>query len=152
MRGMPAWPVFFDGKTMKKTWMCAAGMLVSLHAAAAGLRIDQFDHDKLNIQGGQCAFEDAGHRNVLSTDWVEVYWLKVDGKMVKLTGTQTDDVIEQQQKAKIWRQTVTGSGLTLVIDLKETGEGDDAKGYQGTIEVRRGADRKRIAVTAECGA
>ena len=151
MRGMPAWPVF-DGKTMKNAWMFAAGMLVPLCAAAGELRIDRFDHDKLGIQGAQCTFEDRGHRNVLSTDWVELYWLKVDGRMVKLVGRQTDAEIERQQKSKTWRQTVAGSGVTLVIDLVLTGTGDDAEGYKGTIEVRRGNDRKRIAVTVECGA
>ena len=137
---------------MKKAWMFAAGMVLSLHAGAGELRIDAFDHDKMGIQGAQCTFEDRAHKNVLSTDWVELYWLKVDGRMVKLVGRQTDAVVERQQKAKIWRQTVTGSGLTLVIDLVLTGEGEDAKGYKGTIDVRRGDDRKRIAVTAECGA
>ena len=151
MRGVPAWPAF-DGETMKKAWIFAAGMVLSLHAAAGELRIDTFDHDKIGIEGGQCTFEDRAHKNVLSTDWIEYFWIKVDGRMVKLAGRQTDAVIERQQKARIWRQTVTGSGLTLVIDLVETGEGEDAKGYKGTIEVRRGDDRKRIAVTADCGA
>jgi hypothetical protein len=137
---------------MRKRWIAIACASVAMHAHAGNLQIGRFDPDKLNLDGSQCAFDDQARQTVLASDWVEHFWLKIDGNMVKLTGRRTDAEIGRQLKTKRWRQVVTGQGVTLVLDLVETGRGEDAKGYKGRIEIRQGKESVRVPVAGSCSA
>ena len=137
---------------MKKRWIAIACASFAMHAHAGNLQIGPFDPDQLNLEGGQCAFDNQARQTVLASDWIENFWLKIDGKMVKLTGRRTDAEIGRQLKAKRWRQAVTGQGVTLVLDLVETGRGDDVTGYKGRIKLRQGKESVRVLVDGDCGA
>ena len=137
---------------MRKRWIAIACASFAMHAHAGSLQIGPFDPEKLNLEGSQCAFDNQAGRTVLASDRIEYFWLKIDGKMVKLTGRQTDAEIGRQLKAKRWRQVVTGQGVTLVLDLVETGRGEDVTGYKGRIEIRQGRESVRVFVDGDCGA
>ena len=135
-----------------KKWIAIACASFAMHARAGNLQIGSFDPDQLMLEGSQCAFDNQARQTVLASDWIEHFWLKIDGSMVKLTGRRTDAEIGRQLKAKRWRQVVTGQGVTLVLHLVETGRGEDATGYKGRIEIRQGKQSVRVSVDGGCSA
>jgi len=137
---------------MKTRWIAIACASFAMHAQARNLQIGSFDPDKLNLVGSQCAFDNQARQTVLASDRIDYFWLKIDGNMVKLTGRQTDAEIDRQLKAKRWRQVVTGQGVTLVLDLVETGRGEDVTGYKGRVEIRKGKESVRVFVDGDCTA
>ena len=137
---------------MRKLVCLAVAALWVSSAAAQELRINRFDMDSLHLEGAQCDFTEKGNGTVLASDWVTKFWMNVDGKLIQFTGTKSNADSERQLKTKRWKETFQAGGITVMLDLKESGRGEDMKEFQGYMDVRRGAAVKRIKVTADCSA
>ena len=142
----------FEKDSMRKLVCLAVAALWVSSAAAQELRINRFDMDSLHLEGAQCDFTEKGNGTVLASDWLRKFWMNVDGKLIEFAGTKTDADFERDLKTKRWKERFQAGGITVTLDLKETGRGEDAKEFQGYMDVRRGASAKRIKVTADCGA
>lgn len=137
---------------MKKYTLLVLAALWVSSAAAEELRINRFDMNSLHLDGSQCDFTEKGNGTVLASDWLTKFWMKVDGKMVQFTGTGSNADFERQLKTKRWKETFQAGGITVALDLTETGRGDDAAEFRGFVDVKRGSLVKRIKVTVDCGA
>jgi len=137
---------------MNTRWIFAAVLAFPVLAAAAGPQLDSFDPDQLHLDGSQCAFTNQARQTVLASDWVRTFWIKVDGKMIELASRQSDEEMQRQSAQKRWRDTLQAPGLTLELDLKKTGAGDDTAAYTGRIALKRGDAVTRIAVSGGCAA
>jgi hypothetical protein len=140
-----------SGTDMTRTLVFAAALLCALPVAAKPLQIDSVDLPSLHLEGSQCDFA-RQNSTVLASDWVDKLWMKIDGKMVEFTSTQTDTEIEQRLASKRWRETLKANGITVMLNLTETGRGDDSAAYRGCIEVERNGVTKRLPVTGGCAA
>jgi hypothetical protein len=119
--------------------------------SAQEFTVGYLEIDQPVIEGSQCAFSDA-HGIVLKSDWVKKIWLNINGTLIELDGTRTDAETISDTDNKQWRDTFGGNGITAVLDLKQTGTGDDASAYKGSLLVKRGRVQKRLVITGGCGA
>jgi len=137
---------------MKDTWIFTALLAFALPASAGNIEVASFDAAPLYGVGSNCEFGRQADKTLLASDWVDKFWMKVDGKIIQFTSHRTDADIERQLAAKRWHETLKAGDLTLDIKLSETGRGEDTVGYKGMIELKRAGTSTRIPVTGGCAA
>lgn len=137
---------------MRKITIFTIAMLCAALASAQEPRISRFDVDSLHLEGAYCGFDQKGGGTVLASDWGKKFWMKIDGKMVEFAGTRSNSDIATQLAGKHWQETLTAKGITVILDLAETGRASDTAAFQGYIDVKRNMSVKRIAVDGGCGA
>jgi len=135
---------------MRKTVFFAA-VCFALSASAQTLRVDSFALDSLHLVGSYCEFS-AQRDTLLASDWIKTFWMKIDGKMVEFQSGKSDAEVEKQLKNKRWRETLKTDDITLLLNLVETGRGDDSVAFRGYIDVQRGGIKKHLLVVGGCGA
>lgn len=136
---------------MKRILFFIAAVCSALSASAQTLKVDTFALDSLHLAGGHCQFG-ARHDTLLASDWDKKFWMKIDGKMIEFQSQKKDAEVESQLKSKRWRETLKADGVSIDLDLVETGRGDDSAAFRCHIDVTRGEVRKHILVVGGCGA
>ena len=122
-----------------------------MSAWGKALKVDSFALESLHVEGSYCQFN-SEHNTFLASDWDRKFWMKIDGEMVEFQSRRSDPEVEAQVKSKHWRETLMAGGVTVSLDLTETGRGDDTAAFRGHIDVLRGTTRVRLWVAGGCGA
>lgn len=136
---------------MKRTILFAATIFAATSVSGQTLKVDTFTLDSLQLEGSYCQFG-AQQAALLASDWDKKFWMKIDGKMLVFQSQKREAEVESQAKNKHWRETLNADGLTVRLDLIETGRGDDSAIFRGRVEVQRGSTTRRFAIAGGCGA
>ena len=119
--------------------------------SAQAFTVGYIEPDQPVFKGAQCEFSDK-HGIVLKSDWAKKIWLNINDTLIELDGTRTDAETISDVNNKRWRDTFVGSGITAVLDLKQTDIGDDTAAYKGSLLAKRGRVQKRLVITGGCSA
>jgi elongation factor P hydroxylase len=136
---------------MKRMVIFIATAGFALSTSAQALKVDSFALGGLHLVGRYCQFG-AQHNTLLASDWSGKFWMKIDGKMVEFQSQRNDVEMENQLKNRRWLETLKADGVSIHLDLVETGRGDDSAAFRGHVDVQRSSARKRLLVTGGCGA
>ncbi len=123
-----------------------------LTAAAGQLRVNRFNPEDLHLSGSQCSFDDAAEGTVLASDWVAKFWIKIDGKLVEFSSPESNADGARELANGRWRESMKANDIVLILDLQETGRGDDSATYHGYMQIQQRGTTRRIGIKGGCGA
>ena len=103
------------------------------------------------IDGSACEFSDRAGV-ILRSDWVDRYWLRIDGALTELRSTKSEKARDIDAEQSRISEVLTKGGAIVSVELKLTARGEDSATYTGRLTLTKDKIKKEYRITGGCGA
>jgi len=136
---------------MKTLLLLLTIFLSSSSIAASALNVNYLKAGEPRIDGGACEFSDR-EGVILRSDWVNRYWLRIDGVLTEIRSTKSDAARDTDIENNRISEMLSKGGTTLALDLKLTARGEDSATYAGRMILAKDKVKKEYRISGGCGA